>query len=93
LSSMVNLVKWEWGARAFFAHSKAKQYAFSRENKPQKVLIKKYELVQKGLQMASKIPGLIDGPTVSQLVAYQAAGVYNENAQRVDIPIVGSKSS
>ena len=44
--------------------------------------MKQYAVVQKAIEMVSKTTGLVDSETAERMVAYQADGVYGENAKK-----------
>ena len=60
VEALYNLVHWPWGAQAVFANSAAKKYIFSRSPKAQGIAKRRYELVDKAIEMNSKISGLAD---------------------------------
>lgn len=88
LMALTNLVQWPWGAQALLANSAATKYMVHRANKSQGISIKKFELVNKAIEMTSKHAGIATGEVVTQLLEYQAAGVYGEHAKGQDAPMV-----
>ena len=54
VEALYNLVHWPWGAQAVFANSAAKKYIFSRSPKAQGIAKRRYELVDKAIEMNSK---------------------------------------
>lgn len=90
VEALYNLVHWPWGAQAVFANSAAKKYIFSRGAKAQGIAKRRYELVDKAIEINSKMAGLADSSTVAQLLAYQAGGIYGENLKHDETPIVAT---
>jgi hypothetical protein len=88
LQVMCNLVQWQWGAQALLANKAATKYMLTRIPKSQQIVQKKFELVGKALEMTSRHAGIATAEIVGQLLEYQSAGVYGDNAKGQDAPMV-----